>query len=184
MLRFWFVRHGQSVHNAAGLFCGSIDSPLTDAGRAQAEHTASFFTDVTCDWLVTSPQQRAYDTAAIIATRHNLSVRIDERLREHAKGDLEDTPHVAVKSHAWRNVPGAESMASLHERTLQALRELSSRAGTGIVVAHAGVARAIQSIHDGTPPDELYDLKKVGNAQPYLVELSPAHLGLLPGDRR
>jgi broad specificity phosphatase PhoE len=171
-MRFYFVRHGESITNAKGLFCGSMNSPLTELGFAQAERAADFLHDTPIDWLATSPMVRAKATADIIAARHNLNLIIDPRLAEHAKGQLEGTPHHKVESRDWDSVPGAEAMQQLYDRVNASLVDLSHLDGTGLIVSHAGVARAIQAIRDGVPARDLYSLKKAGNAEPYFVDIA------------
>lgn len=169
---FWFVRHGESAHNAEGLFCGSINSPLTGAGFLQAEKAAEFFTGIWVDWVVTSPLQRAVVTAKAIESTTGMQAIVDPRLSEHAKGVLEGTPYRKMSSHEWDTVPGAETMQHLYRRVHDSLSDLVLLGGTGIIVSHAGVARAIQSIQQGTPAADLYNLNKVRNAEPYKVEIS------------
>lgn len=170
-MQFWFVRHGESEHNAQGMFCGSLDSPLTTKGHQQARQAAQFFLDKQCQWIVTSPLVRAYETAEPIARQQKLHLIIDSRLKEHSKGDKENTEYMKMRSFQWRDIPGAEPMESLYERTLSSLQDLSELNGVGIIVSHAGVARAVEAIRTQTSPAELYDLGKVGNAEPYLVTI-------------
>ena len=175
-MRFYFVRHGESIHNAMGLFCGSLDSPLTRKGEGEARTAALALDHVALDWVVSSPLVRARYTAEAITSHHGLRVELDPRLAEHTKGVVEGTPHHKMPSAAWPSIDGAESMTELYARVYAALVSISARTGTGVVVAHAGVARAIEAIHHGTAPEDLYGLKKAGNAAPYLVEMSYADL--------
>ena len=51
----WFLRHGQSVANAEGIFAGQgIDSPLTPAGRDQVR-CATAHVPSELAWIVSSP---------------------------------------------------------------------------------------------------------------------------------
>jgi broad specificity phosphatase PhoE len=170
-VQFWFVRHGESCHNAAGLFCGSIDSPLTEKGYQQADRVSRFFVDKACDWIATSPLSRAHDTARLIAKHQGLQLIIDERLSEHAKGSMENTKHRKMKSRKWSEVADAEPLTDFYDRVFQSLSSLRHCQGTGIVVSHAGVARAVEAVATQTQPNDLYDLKKVKNAQPKLFVL-------------
>lgn len=171
VVEFFFVRHGESVHNADGLFCGQIDSPLTDSGSRQAFEVAQVLADEQLDWIVTSPLIRAHDTALALARARDLPVEVDGRLTEHAKGVLEGTPYRRMRSTEWADVVGAESMRALYERVAQALGDLVGRPGVGVVVAHAGVSRAVECVRVGGDPDRLYELAKVDNATPYRVRL-------------
>jgi broad specificity phosphatase PhoE len=166
---FFFVRHGESAHNAAGLFCGTVDSPLTARGLRQAHNAAALLDGERLDWIVSSPLRRALDTATVIASGRALAVVVDGRLREHTKGVLEGTPYTTLRSWQWSAVVGAESMQALFERVSDALEDLTLLPGRGAVVAHAGVARAIECVRTGSDPAGLYELGKVANAEPYLI---------------
>jgi len=65
--RLLLVRHGQSEWNALGRWQGQADPTLTDFGRQQAFHAADRVGAV--DVLVSSPLQRAMETAQIISGR-------------------------------------------------------------------------------------------------------------------
>ena len=170
-MRFWFVRHGESSHNAAGLFCGSLDSDLTTKGYEQARVAASSLANKEIDWIVSSPLSRASITARIIAAQHGLRVEHDRRLTEHCKGELEGSPHYKIPSDQWGSVPGAEKMVEMYARVHDALGALLSHPGTGVVVSHAGVARAIAAVNSRIDPAQLYSLAKIDNAEPVLVEI-------------
>ncbi len=170
-MRFWFVRHGESFHNSKSLFCGSIDSPLTELGVNQSLHVAQFFVREQIDWVASSPLKRARQTAECVAAAVGLGVTIDGRLTEHTKGVLEGEPYRKMRSSEWVNVDGAEPMVDLYTRVEECLKDLSVLGGVGVVVSHAGVGRAIQAIRRQVEPESLYELKKVGNADPYLVNL-------------
>lgn len=61
----YFVRHGQSADNASPVF-QSPDSPLTDKGRAQAAQVAERVAHLSFETLISSPFQRAKETAVVI----------------------------------------------------------------------------------------------------------------------
>ena len=62
----WFLRHGESVANAAGRFAGQgDDSPLTEKGRTQARQAAHRLPDG-LTWIVSSPLRRARESATIV----------------------------------------------------------------------------------------------------------------------
>ncbi len=61
----YFVRHGQSEGNVSSVFQLS-DSPLNEKGRQQAESIAQRVSKLSFDALITSPFERAKQTAEII----------------------------------------------------------------------------------------------------------------------
>jgi 2,3-bisphosphoglycerate-dependent phosphoglycerate mutase len=88
------LRHGESVWNAENLFTGWVDVPLSDKGRAEAEHGGALLRDsgITPDVLHTSLLRRAITTASIaldVADRHWIPVRRSWRLNERHYGDLQ-----------------------------------------------------------------------------------------------
>jgi broad specificity phosphatase PhoE len=76
------LRHGE-VYNPGKMLYGRLPGfRLSDAGEAMAEKAAAWFTDKDVTLLVSSPLERAQQTAAPIAAALSLPVTIDERLIE------------------------------------------------------------------------------------------------------
>jgi broad specificity phosphatase PhoE len=61
----YLVRHGEQVDAEFGL----PEGPLSDRGREQAERIADRLSPITFDSAVTSPLQRAIETAEVITSR-------------------------------------------------------------------------------------------------------------------
>lgn len=68
--RIYLLRHGQSTGNAQGVYQGQADYPLTETGVRQSQALAARWKaeKFTFDRIITSPLQRACQTADIIAT--------------------------------------------------------------------------------------------------------------------
>lgn len=78
------LRHGE-VHNPTGILYGRLPGfRLSEAGEAMAEKAARWFEDRDVVHLVSSPLERARQTAQPIADLLGLKVEIDERLIEAA----------------------------------------------------------------------------------------------------
>lgn len=76
------VRHGE-VHNTDGLLYGRLPGfHLSDVGRKQAKIVAQDLAGRDVTYVVSSPLERAQETAAPIAAAHRLDVATDERLIE------------------------------------------------------------------------------------------------------
>lgn len=71
-----YVRHGQTDYNSSNLWMGSIDSPLNEEGRIQAENLATELSDVFIDKIYSSPLIRAYETARFIAEKQKNHLRL------------------------------------------------------------------------------------------------------------
>jgi broad specificity phosphatase PhoE len=76
------VRHGE-VHNPDGLLYGRLPGyRLSELGRKQAVMVAEDLADHDVTIVVSSPLERAQETAAPIAASHGLEVVVDDRLIE------------------------------------------------------------------------------------------------------
>jgi broad specificity phosphatase PhoE len=76
------LRHGE-VHNPDGVLYGRLPGfRLSDLGVAQAKLAAEFLAQRDIRYLVSSPLQRAQETAAPLASLTGLEVATDERLIE------------------------------------------------------------------------------------------------------
>ena len=82
------VRHGE-VYNPEKVLYGRMDGfHLSDLGREMAELTSQWMAPRDVTYLVSSPLERAQETAAPIADKLGLSVQLDERVIE-AGNDFE-----------------------------------------------------------------------------------------------
>jgi broad specificity phosphatase PhoE len=154
------IRHGETDWNRAGRIQGSTDIPLNDTGREQARAAGIALrgardasVPVT---VVASDLARARETAEIIAVELGAHAPlIYPGLRERAYGEAEGIEGVEFfrRWGGWgaADVPGAEPLPVLRERTLSALRLAvrDHRRATGrgvsslVVVAHGGVIREL-----------------------------------------
>lgn len=80
----YFVRHGQSVDNVLPVF-QSVDSPLSDKCIVQAKNIAERLSTVEFDKLITSPLQRAKETATYISEKTNKDLVISDLFVERIK---------------------------------------------------------------------------------------------------
>lgn len=82
--RVHLLRHGE-VHNPDGILYGRLPGyQLSERGRAMAQRIAEVVADRDITALVTSPLERARETAAPITAKLGLTPSIDERLIEAA----------------------------------------------------------------------------------------------------
>ncbi len=163
------VRHGLSTWNLERRWQGQADPPLSEAGRAgAAELAASIHAVIGPHVRVwSSPLQRAASTAGIIAEHLGAgAVTLDERLREAdigpwqglTSGEIEDGWPGFLAS--GQRPPGFEAEADLLARVVPALAAIATAAGNGpvpVVVAHAGVLRAVRR-HGGAVDEHLANL--------------------------
>jgi broad specificity phosphatase PhoE len=148
------VRHGQSEWNAQGRWQGQADPPLTDHGRGQAfragENLGMF------DAIASSPQQRALETATILAESIGVGpVLVDDDLRERNAGEWSGLTRADIERD-WpgyledgRRPPSFEPDEPLLDRVSGALLRIGDRASGGqvLVVCHGGVIGIVHYHH-------------------------------------
>ena len=155
MTRLFVVRHGETEWNALGLLQGSTDIALADAGRGQARRAASALARLVAPdaVLVSSPLQRAHDTALELAAVLGSQVHLDDRLRERAYGEWEGiTPEAreagwpeavaAWHAHGTPDIQGFEGHDLVEARMVEAINEWMARTSRDLVVfTHGSAAR-------------------------------------------
>jgi probable phosphoglycerate mutase len=165
------VRHGESAptgdHVDHPVVDGHSDPPLDPVGVAQADRVA--------DRLVASGEpiaaiyattlQRTAQTAAPLAHRLGITVRVEPDLREVYLGEWEATfRQHASEGHPlarrmgveerWDVIPGAESNEAVAARVRDAVGRLAAahRDETIVVVTHGGVIAQVLSEATGSRP--------------------------------
>lgn len=157
---FYLVRHGESEGNAARIFTGQTNSPLTERGRRQAEAIADELAKVKFDRIVTSDLSRTRDTAETIAKRHGMPIEVIPELREIDVGDRTGTSFDEVRGlpnwtddgfMAW---PKGETLDQVMKRILGVIERLTreSPGQTILIVGHGGVNRILISYFLGVLP--------------------------------
>ena len=157
---FYFVRHGESEGNAARVFTGQTDSPLTPRGREQAEAVADELAKVKFDRIISSDLSRTRDTAEMIAKRHGLPVEVMPELREINVGDMTGKTFDETRGlpnwndDGFISWPGGENLDQVLARTLRAIDRLrrESPGKTILVVGHGGANRILLSHFLGILP--------------------------------
>jgi len=147
-------RHGETDHNASGIWQGQLDTALSAKGRAQARTAAAALAAYSPSMIVSSDLQRAAETARALASQADIPVRYDERLREiHAglwqgmtAGDVaeqypKEQAALLAGEDIRRGVHG-ESLGQVAERARAAVDELLVDLAPGdcAVIATHGVS--------------------------------------------
>ncbi len=170
------LRHGETALTPEKRFSGSggTDPELSAVGRGQAERAAEHFAALgTVQEIVSSPLRRCRETAAAVAARLGLDVRIDEGLRETDFGAWEGLTFGEVRERygddltAWLASPdtaptgGGESFAEVAERVAAARDRLVARyAGrTVLLVTHVTPIKTLVRLALGAPPEALFRME-------------------------
>lgn len=144
------VRHGETEWNRDGRCQGITDIPLTEKGRQQAETLGRVFVTKRPSLILSSPLQRAHDTAVRIAQPHGLPIETIAALQEWDQGDLEGLTGAQLLSdhttffHRWQQdpaltpPPGGETLQALQSRAWPIINQLRERIFDGpiVVVSH------------------------------------------------
>jgi ribonuclease H / adenosylcobalamin/alpha-ribazole phosphatase len=140
---------------------------LTRHGAEQAQKAASCLAGVTIRRIVSSPQRRTLDTAAIIAKAKQLPIETDEAFDELDFGewagrkfsDLESIPAWKTfnQFRSFSRAPGGESLTDVQSRTVAAITRLraSFPGETIVLVTHSDVIRTLLTFFCGAPLDSL-----------------------------
>ncbi|MFH0851763.1 MAG: histidine phosphatase family protein [Candidatus Peregrinibacteria bacterium] len=81
-LSIFFVRHGETAWNAKGIYQGTLNSPLSDKGKEQASCAAGFLREKNISKIISSPLERALETANSIANPLQCAVEVIPEFRE------------------------------------------------------------------------------------------------------
>jgi alpha-ribazole phosphatase len=169
--RIVLVRHCDA-DVAPGVLCGRLDPPLSRAGAARAERLAAALREMAVAAVYSSPARRAIETATPLAAVHGVEVSVDAAIREVDFGLLEGlswdeaaAAHPAV-CETWLacpeevRFPGGEGYRDVAARAVSAIDAIAARhvGSSVVIVAHAGVNRAIVAAALGAPPASAFRL--------------------------
>lgn len=176
--RLLLVRHGETDWNKAGKFQGQIDVPLNDNGREQSRRAAEFLKDVKLDFAISSSMLRPKETAEIILKYHSdLQLELRDELREISHGLWEGKFESEIEEsypgllEEWKTspetvqMPEGENLQQVWTRAIASWREIvQSVSGTGIVVAHDAINKAILCHLFGLEPEHFWKFKQGNGA--------------------
>ncbi len=142
------LRHGE-VHNPASILYGRLPGYwLSERGLAMADLVAEQLADQDVRLVVASPLERAQQTAAPIAARHDLSILTDERTIEaanhfqglqfgHGKGSLTNPSHWPLLVNPFRPSWGEpyRAIATRMRAAIAGARD-HARGHTAVIVSH------------------------------------------------
>ena len=165
----YILRHGQTEWNAERRLQGRLDSPLTDAGRAQARMQRALLANVDLKGFQAfcSPQGRAFHTASLALEGLFPAIHTDLRLCEIDVGRWQgklvselsianlpsDDEQASLK--LSDRAPGGEGFAALRERCAAFLTELS---GPAVIVTHGITSRMLRLVVLGLDTSEIYSV--------------------------
>lgn len=156
------VRHGETLHNVAGIAQGWNDSTLSDRGERQVSRLAERLGALEFDAVYSSPLGRALATAETIARPRALPITTDDDLREMSYGRWEGRSFLDVRredEESYQNwitrgdacCPEGESHDAVRARMERALARISAEARRPVVVSHGTAIRIAATALLGLP---------------------------------
>lgn len=185
----FFIRHGQTTWNVEQKLPGQLPGiPLTDKGRQQAAELAGALKEVPISAIISSPLERAYETAKIIAEGRNLEIHLDpgimdtdvgrwagQSYTELSKNDAEWKAYVHDPTVAPE---GVETFPEVQQRTLATVERWCAKESTGAYpafFAHADIVKLLIAHYTGLPVERASTLF-IDNASVSLVEIDPENI--------
>ncbi|MBD0710845.1 MULTISPECIES: bifunctional RNase H/acid phosphatase [unclassified Streptomyces] len=173
---FVLLRHGETALTPEKRFSGSggTDPELSAAGLRQAEAVAqALAARGTVQEIISSPLTRCRQTAAAVAARLGLDVRVEQGLRETDFGAWEGLTFGEVRERypedldAWLASPkaaptgGGESFATVARRVAATRDRLTAtHAGrTVLLVTHVTPIKTLVRLALGAPPESLFRME-------------------------
>lgn len=156
--RLIVLRHGQTTHNAGGIWQGQLDTELSEVGLQQAAAAATVLAERTPDVVRSSDLRRAYATAQAVVGLTGQDIESDPRLREINVGEWQGKSGEEVRERHGAELDAiargedvrrgetGETVAEVAARALAATKDLIDElpaGGLGLIVTHGVAGRAL-----------------------------------------
>lgn len=183
-----FIRHGQTTWNVEHRLPGQLPGvALNETGRQQSAHLADALTVLPISAIISSPLERARDTAEIIAQPHKLEIQYEPDLMDLDIGywSGKNYDELSKNDPEWKafvrdptvGPEGVETFPQLQERVVAAVERWRKQDSTDAYlafVAHADVVKLLIAYYTGLEVKRA-GLLTIDNASVSLVELDPEH---------
>jgi probable phosphoglycerate mutase len=189
------VRHGESELNAINrtrrVYCGQIETPLTERGREQARMAAARLAELDylrLRWAISSPLARAIETLEIMLSRLERGMALlpptpgllershglfegrseEDALAEHPHY-RDDPSFCQFMNHFEQCAPGGENLATVTARAWPVIQKLLvSQEGDVLVVSHYNTIRCIIGRALDLPAEAVLQMS-IPNARPLVL---------------
>jgi ribonuclease H / adenosylcobalamin/alpha-ribazole phosphatase len=158
-MRIYLVRHGETADNQQMRYLGTRDERLTENGKRQASLAAEALCQLPIGMVISSPLNRAAQTAALIRDACGVGLRLDSRLAEGSFGSWEGLTRGEVLKLGDRDAalltkwesepscapPGGESIINIQKRVIRLAEELTVEFANAsiVLVSHVGPIKAL-----------------------------------------
>lgn len=197
MLTLYITRHGETVWNTEKRMQGWQDSDLTESGIKNATYLGERLQNISIDAIYTSPSNRTQKTSRLIRGNRDISIIVDENLREINMGVWEGQTQSSIKENyplqfdSFWNAPqryspvGGETFLETQERAWKALSGIKSDYNSGniLIVTHSVVIKCLLSLFKNSPIEKLWDPPYIHDTSLTVVEIDEEEYKiLLEGD--
>ena len=170
--RLLLLRHGQTELSRQRRYSGRGNPELTDVGLLQAQDAARYLSEKGgIAAVISSPLQRAHDTAKAAADALGLTVQVDDELTETDFGDWEGLTFLEAAERdpelhgRWLRdtslkPPGGESFDEVQHRVQRARDRIIAEHGasTVLLVSHVTPIKTLLRLALGAGPSILHRL--------------------------
>ena len=165
----FIIRHGETDLNVKGVMQGRIDEPLNKNGRDLAVITGKAMKGIRFDHCISSPLDRAKETAEIILREsgNDIPLSIDNRIIEISFGDMEGKRISDMGEEGrlfytdpfrFAGFPNGENVQDICSRTQAFLKELTAKndGKTYLISTHGFAARSMVYYLSDEPADRWF----------------------------
>lgn len=190
-MKLYIVRHGETEWNTAKKLQGWKNSDLTKKGIRGAKLLRKRLEDINFDFIYSSPQTRALETAEYIKKEDEKLIILDE-IKEMGFGEWEGLEKEKLeiqyreeyynfwnKPHLYKT-SGGESFEELYKRIEIGLNKIIKNGGENVLlVSHGVVIKSIQSMVKGHSLEELWKPPFLENTSLTVLELEDNKLNMI-----
>ena len=151
------VRHGETEWSLSGQHTSRTDIPLIEEGRGRALQLGRRLGERRFALVLSSPLQRAYETARLAGLADDVEV-IDD-LVELGYGEYEGrtTPEIREERPGWNlwtdGSPGGEELADASARADRVIERALAADGDVVMFGHGHILRILGARWAGLPPE-------------------------------
>ena len=151
------VRHGETEWSLSGQHTSRTDIPLIEEGRGRALQLGRRLGERRFALVLSSPLQRAYETARLAGLADDVEV-IDD-LVELGYGEYEGrtTPEIREERPGWNlwtdGSPGGEELADASARADRVIERGLAADGDVVMFGHGHILRILGARWAGLPPE-------------------------------
>lgn len=183
MSLFYLVRHGSTDMIGRALAARTPGVRLNADGRRQAQAAAAFLADQAIERVLSSPLERAVETAGAIAARLSLRCETNVDLNEVDFGEWTGKSFEELEAiQGWKQwnlfragarPPGGETMLEVQARMVRCLEALhrESPEGRMALVSHGDSVRAALMFYLGMGMDSVFRIE-IGLGSVSILELN------------